>query len=667
MLQNERRKKYMHNKQRGTIKRSIAILVGICTAVIIILTAIQNGISTQSSTISDSKSLLEAESTNNAQVMNEWLQKQGDIVHTMSTSLAFMNKNDHKAIMNYLEKNLSENENALMYYCCFGYDGGVFPADHSTLDLDPTTRDWWKQAIEANALIYTAPYTDFATGQMIVSIAEPLKIQGEQAVLLADITIDSLVEITESISQDEDVETFLVADDGSVITHKNEDFLPKEEGNTILTDEVDIALDQDTTVGFTDYDKQKKFASISSIETTGWKLGVAQKASVIDQKVRSQLIVPIVVGIILMVATILLLNNLISRLLRPMEKMKAFVKEKVIGEDGPTKFAGEVEEIEYLIQQLEDRFLETIHQTKSQSDLIEEKMSGTSEKVATISGNIMEISAMLQETGANVDSQTESIRQIDSNCSDVAGAADKLAAQAQEMAARSGEIVNRVEKIVPELLQDKTNAVGMANDSRTRLSDAIESVKVINEITTVSQAIQEIASQTNLLALNASIEAARAGEAGKGFAVVADEINQLSMVTSQEINKINNLTEKVLDSVQTLSDESNRILEFLSDVVLEDYDRLEDLAGNYKKDSVYYADVSGDLGTSAHQLSSAVQMINDLLGGISHSQEELDQAVQSVNENLQQITFASENVSEETGKVMDSISTLKGTISTFRV
>jgi methyl-accepting chemotaxis protein len=139
------------------------------------------------------------------------------------------------------------------------------------------------------------------------------------------------------------------------------------------------------------------------------------------------------------------------------------------------------------------------------------------------------------------------------------------------------------------------------------------------------------------------------------------------MVTSQEINKINALTEKVLGSVQTLSDESNRILEFLSDVVLEDYDRLENLAGSYKNDSGYYAEVSSDLGASAHQLSAAVQMINDLLGDISRSQGELNDAVQSVNDNLQQITFASENVSEETGEVMESISSLKGTIGTFRV
>ena len=97
----------------------------------------------------------------------------------MKNALAVMDRDDTDAIMDYLEVNLNENENALMYYCCFGYDGGVLPADHSKLDLDPTTRDWWKQAISEDGLIYTEPYTEFATGQMVVSIAEPLTIGGE--------------------------------------------------------------------------------------------------------------------------------------------------------------------------------------------------------------------------------------------------------------------------------------------------------------------------------------------------------------------------------------------------------------------------------------------------------------------------------------------------------
>lgn len=172
------------------------------------------------------------EAQTNAEVMNEWLKKQGDVVHTIRNTLAFMDTKDKQDIMDYLENCLAENDAALMYYCCFGYNGGVLPADHSDLALDPSTRDWWAQALEADGLIYTEPYVDFATGQMIVSIAEPMTIQGEQAMMLADITIDKLIDLTKGISSDSSIETFLLTDNGDVITHNNEEFLPDEDGSS---------------------------------------------------------------------------------------------------------------------------------------------------------------------------------------------------------------------------------------------------------------------------------------------------------------------------------------------------------------------------------------------------------------------------------------------------
>lgn len=653
--------------KQKTIRKSIAAFITVCTVVIILATLVQNGVLTRSIMIANEGEILSEKATTNASVMDEWLKEQGNIVHTIKNALAYMDKKDTDAIMDYLEINLKENEDALMYYCCFGYDKGVYPADHSELDLDPTTRDWWKQAIEKKGMIYTAPYTDFATGQMIVSIAEPLEIQGEQAVVLADITIDKLIEITNNISKDEDTQTFLVAGDNSVITHNNKEFMPKEEGNTILTEKVSLDMNSDKTTVFTDYDGTDKYVSIGKVATTGWKLGVTKNESAITAKILKNLILPLAVALVLLIVMILLLNIVVGRQLKPLGAMKSFIKEKVIGNDADKIHKSEVQEINYLLGELEDKFIATIRQTKTESSLIQNKMSSANEKIAMISDNIVDITAAMEETGANVDAQTESIQNIDATCNEVREAVEHLAEDAQTMAVRAREVVSKVEVAVPEFVSDKQNAVKMTEESRVRLEAAIEGSKVINEITEVSKAIQDIASQTNLLALNASIEAARAGEAGKGFAVVAEEIKNLSDVTNREINKVNELTAKVLENVDALSRESNSILEFLGGTVMGDYDKLENLAESYKDDATYYADVSGDLGSSAEQLSASIQSINNILNMIAVSQTELNEAVQSVNVNLQDITSASENVTTETGSVLESIDTLQGTMDTFRV
>ena len=294
-------------------------------------------------------------------------------------------------------------------------------------------------------------------------------------------------------------------------------------------------------------------------------------------------------------------------------------------------------------------------------------MKKTDDLVEKISGNIGEISASMEETGASVATQTESIEHIDETCKSVVVAVDELAGQAQDMATKAKEIIDKVEKVVPGLLSDKKHAVTMTSNSKVRLEEAIAGVQVINQIADVSAAIKGIAGQTNLLALNASIEAARAGEAGRGFAVVADEIKALSSTTSEEIEKVNALTEKVLASVTLLSEESNGMLEFLSTVVMGDYEKREQLAGSYKEDASFYADVSSNLGAGTEELSASVQNINELLTQISDAQEELNKTVQHMNDNMQEITYASADMAEETREVLGNVESLQETVNTFSV
>lgn len=651
----------------GSIKGNIISYVAICTVIIIAVTATLNSIVMRNVLIANGRNTLTETAENTSELINEWLIRQAYIVDTMKSTLETADTEDMESVMDYLEVNLAKNPDALMYYCCLAYDGGVFPADHSSLELDPTTRDWWIDAMETGGLIYTEPYTDFATGQMIVSIAEPLTIDGEQAAILADITIDSLIEMVQSTGTDESIQTFLLAGDNSVITHENEAYLPKEEGNTVLSDVLSIELAREDVSTFEDYDGVAKYYAVREIETTGWKLGIAQATSVISNQIKSDLMLPLSVDLILLIAFTILLNVVVNRLLKPMAEMKAFVKEKVIGTKNCKETKNEVGEISYLIGELESRVISTIHKTQEEAALIQDMISGTDSHVSDMNGNIMEISAIMEETGASVTTQTAGIGEIDRNCQDVARAMDELAKNTRTITERANEIIVKVEKMVPELLDDKKNAITITLDSKKSLENAIEETKVIGKIAEVSRAISSIAGRTNLLALNASIEAARAGEAGRGFAVVADEIKQLSNTTGSEIDKVNELVEKVVQSVNKLSDASNRVIAFLDEIVLKDYDKLEILADSYKEDAAYYARVSDALGVHAENLSVSIANINQIVETIDASQKELDGAVSSVNENLQMITNASENVSAETKDVMRSVISLQSTVEQFNV
>lgn len=650
---------------RKTIKGKITVQTIMYLLVALVICELVSVVTLNANMTSQSKLYINAEAQTNAGVVNEWLIEQGNIAHTITNAVAFMNTKDPDTIMNYLEKNLSENKDALMYYVCFGYDGGVLPADHSKLDLDPTTRDWWKQAIAKNGLIYTAPYKDFASGNMIVTVAEPLKIQGEQAVFLADIALETLTNQVKKVSADENLQGFLLDADGAVVSHENEDFLPKEEGNTILSD----ALNTDVcnVSELRDYDGRMKFVSTASVDATGWTFGVTEDKAVITKQIARNVIIVIALGLVMLIVVTVMTAVSVRKSLAPMETMKKFVKEKVIGTQICHKQKNEIEEIRYLIQEMEDKFIGVIRQTKAESDNIHERMQGTNNKVVSINENIMEIGAAMEETGANIDSQTANITMINEACGSAAQSIIHLADEAQEMAANAKEVACRVESMAKELLEDKESATQVAAESKERMQKAMQGAEVIGEIANVSSAIQEIASQTNLLALNASIEAARAGEAGKGFAVVAEEIKKLSEDTGEEISKVNDLTAKVFESVKALSRESNAVLEFINGTVMSDYNKLETLVTEYQKDTGYYNQASESIGASAESVRDSVDSINEMIDSISMAQKELSDAATSVNENLQKITYSSENMSQETKEVLESVNSLQETMQSFQV
>ena len=113
----------------------------------------------------------------------------------------------------------------------------------------------------------------------------------------------------------------------------------------------------------------------------------------------------------------------------------------------------------------------------------------------------------------------------------------------------------------------------------------MEERKNVDKINELTGNILDIASQTNLLALNASIEAARAGEAGKGFAVVADEIRNLADNSRDTANDIQNISNMVTGAVDALAGNAEKMIQFISEHVMKDYDGFVDVADQYQNDA----------------------------------------------------------------------------------
>ena len=80
----------------------ISLVLAILLCELLSVSTLQNNMTTQA------RNFVEAQAGTNANVVNEWLVEDGNIVHTIRNGVVFMNTKDTDQIMDYLEVNLAD-------------------------------------------------------------------------------------------------------------------------------------------------------------------------------------------------------------------------------------------------------------------------------------------------------------------------------------------------------------------------------------------------------------------------------------------------------------------------------------------------------------------------------------------------------------------------------
>jgi len=80
----------------------ISLVMAILLCELLSVSTLQNNMTTQA------RNFVETQAGTNANVVNEWLVEEGNIVHTIRNGVAFMNTKDTDQIMDYLEVNLAD-------------------------------------------------------------------------------------------------------------------------------------------------------------------------------------------------------------------------------------------------------------------------------------------------------------------------------------------------------------------------------------------------------------------------------------------------------------------------------------------------------------------------------------------------------------------------------
>lgn len=95
-------------------------------------------------------------------------------------------------------------------------------------DYDPRHRPWYRRAVETGQISFTTPYIDFVTNELVIAMVAPLTLEGVfRGVVGADTVLDTLVENLATVRVGESGYAFIVAANGTILIHPNQDYVLK--------------------------------------------------------------------------------------------------------------------------------------------------------------------------------------------------------------------------------------------------------------------------------------------------------------------------------------------------------------------------------------------------------------------------------------------------------
>lgn len=307
-----------------------------------------------------------------------------------------------------------------------------------------------------------------------------------------------------------------------------------------------------------------------------------------------------------------------------------------------------------------NHFIETLQNIMSKiinnSNVLDGVVGKVAESVNSSSDSANDISAIMEELSATMEEVSATTGGVSSNTASAEEKVKGMAEQTKIISQYAQEMKGRAVTLEQTANDNKNSTSQVINDITGELNTALENSRSVEKVAQLTEDILSISSQTNLLALNASIEAARAGEAGKGFAVVADEIRQLADSSRETANNIQTINEQVIEAVNGLVKASERIISYINENILPDYEAFVQGGRQYSEDAVHIDDSMAEYEKSAEEILSTMIEITDAIEGINKAVEESANGVTDAAVNVDSLV---QSMSEVHGKMEENSSVAK--------
>ena len=223
--------------------------------------------------------------------------------------------------------------------------------------IDPTGRQWYIDAVRKNSLVVTEPYTDIKTGQVISSIAYPIKtpIPG---VIGTDIYLEDLHSFLNEAEYDDRAKIFLISKAGKLLYTNDdnfgtigENFDLKEKG--LFRSWIEQMMAGKEGICRFPWHGVAYYGIFVPIKTSGWSLVVSLPISAFFEESQTFIIRAVLIALVGIFLLFLVIYFIIKEITKPLEAI-SLTAQKLSNGDLQAKFEHSgTAEVEYLAHSLE--------------------------------------------------------------------------------------------------------------------------------------------------------------------------------------------------------------------------------------------------------------------------------------------------------------------------
>lgn len=502
--------------------------------------------------------------------------------------------------------------------------------------------EYYSYALESANLVIGEPYYDNDTLQLCV--LAPLKSEGAvTGYLVGSYKYDLLNDVLSMLILGDTGSACILNEDGkiigdrnlqNIIDQKNIYELYSSSKNSKIFDRV---LSFQTGSALMRLNFTKHYAGYAPIPGTNWALFIYAPQREFMGSVYLSILFTVLIALILLGAVAAIVNPVVDRIsasLASATKRLQALADGNLTED--VILSDEVEEVEILTHALS----KTITSLKEYIQAIQDCLGALSNGDYTIeipdnfTGDFTSIRDSLNNITLSLNQtmlqMNHSSMEINTNSSEVSDYARQLHDGSLSQEELLTQLEDSMNAITSSIEKNKENVLQIEACSKnasekTSLGDSymqsmLDTMNQIHssveEISKISQLIEEISSQTNLLSLNASIEAARAGEAGRGFAVVASEIGQLSGQTSDALRQTGELVQNAADTIKKGLETANQ--------TAMAFQEIQSVTEQYHEISEKLSETAAQQTTAVSYVTGQLSSLKDIAGENRNLAEETD-------------------------------------------